>query len=176
VCHKPRGITPAQADALLRQEQIMAIQREYVNANEFAFSHLKEQLPLVVPQIVLSCGQIMGDSSPEIVNKADEHDYMSVIEQLVMASSTHSVFQADDAKDSLRASAGLFMMEDWRPPSWPAPYARSDIRSKPYYQYYGTVLSFYIPGLLLHDGSTAVRVRQHSRYYSMRQAHHGYKV
>jgi hypothetical protein len=61
--------TPAQADALLRQEQIMAIQREYVNANEFAFSHLKEQLPLVVPQIVLSCGQIMGDSSSEIVNK-----------------------------------------------------------------------------------------------------------
>jgi len=109
-----RGITPAQADALLRQEQIMAIQREYVNANEFAFSHLKEQLPLVVPQIVLSCGQIMGDSSSEIVNKAAEHDYMSVIEQLVMASSTHSVFQADDAKDSLRASAGLFMMEDWR--------------------------------------------------------------
>jgi hypothetical protein len=95
-----RGITPAQADALLRQEQIMAIQREYVNANEFAFNHLKEQLPLVVPQIVLSCGQIMGDSSSEIVNKAAEHDYMSVIEQLVMASSTHSVFQADDAKDS----------------------------------------------------------------------------
>jgi hypothetical protein len=42
----------------------------------------------------------MGDSSSEIVNKAAEHDYMSVIEQLVMASSTHSVFQADDAKDS----------------------------------------------------------------------------
>jgi hypothetical protein len=39
-----------------------------------------------------------------------------------------------------------------------------------------SVLSFYIPGLLLHDGSTAVRVRQHSRYYSMRQALYGYKV
>ena len=85
-----------------------------MNANEFAFNHLKEQLPLVVPQIVLSCGQIMGDSSAEVVNKAAEHDYMSVIEQLVMASSTHSVFQADDAKDALRASAGLFMMDDWR--------------------------------------------------------------
>jgi hypothetical protein len=51
----------------------------------------------------------MGDSSAEVVNKAAEHDYMSVIEQLVMASSTHSVFQADDALDALRASAGLFM-------------------------------------------------------------------
>ena len=109
-----RAVTPAQANALLRQEQIMAMQREYVNANEFAFNHLKEQLPLVVPQIVLACGQIMGDSSAEVVNKAAEHDYMSVIEQLVMASSTHSVFQADDAKDALRASAGLFMMDDWR--------------------------------------------------------------
>ena len=109
-----KGLTPEQADALLRQEQVIAIQREYMNANEFAFNHLKEQLPLVVPQIVLSCGQIMGDSSAEVVNKAAEHDYMSVIEQLVMASSTHSVFQADDAKDALRASAGLFMMDDWR--------------------------------------------------------------
>ena len=78
-----RAVTPAQANALLRQEQIMAMQREYVNANEFAFNHLKEQLPLVVPQIVLACGQIMGDSSAEVVNKAAEHDYMSVIEQLV---------------------------------------------------------------------------------------------
>jgi hypothetical protein len=60
------AVTPTQADALLRQEEIMAIQRGYVNANEFAFNHLKEQLPLVVPQIVLSCGQIMGDSSAEV--------------------------------------------------------------------------------------------------------------
>ena len=111
---RTRALAPAQAEVVLRQEQIMAMQREYVNANEFAFNHLKEQLPMVVPQIVLSCGQIMGDSSAEVVNKAAEHDYMSVIEQLVMASSTHSVFQADDALDALRASAGLFMMEDWR--------------------------------------------------------------
>ena len=75
-----RALTPAQAEALLRQEQIMAMQREYVNANEFAFNHLKEQLPLVVPQIVLSCGQIMGDSSAEVVNteasvKMSEHSF-----------------------------------------------------------------------------------------------------
>ena len=59
----------------------------------------------------------MGDSSAEVSQvydvcmdctpEAAKHDYMSVIEQLVMASS-----QADDAKDALRASAGLFMMED----------------------------------------------------------------
>ena len=52
-----------------RQEQVIAIQREYMNANEFAFNHLKEQLPLVVPQIVLSCGQIMGDSSAEDIHQ-----------------------------------------------------------------------------------------------------------
>jgi hypothetical protein len=51
---------------------------------------------------VLSRGQISGDSSTEVVNKATEHDYLSVVEQFVIASSTHSVFQADDALDALR--------------------------------------------------------------------------
>ena len=109
-----RGISSAAAETLLRQEQVMAMLKEYIDANECAFNMLKEQLPQVVPQIVLSRGQIMGDSSTEVVNKAAEHDYLSVVEQIVIASSTHSVFQVEDALDALRSSAGLFMMDDWR--------------------------------------------------------------
>ena len=109
-----RGLTPEQAEVVLRQEQVMAIQKEYINANELAFNHLKEQMPSVVQQIVLSRGQIMGDSAVEVVNQAAEHDYLSVLEQIIMASATFSVLQEDDVMDALRSSAGLFMMDDWR--------------------------------------------------------------
>jgi hypothetical protein len=109
-----RAIPAPQAETLLRREQVNAMLKEYFDANEYAFNMLKDQLPLVVPQVVLSRGQISGDSSTEVVNKATEHDYLSVVEQFVIASSTHSVFQADDALDALRASSGLFMMDDWK--------------------------------------------------------------
>ena len=82
-----RAVTATQAEALLRREQVNAILKEYFDANEYAFNMLKDQLPLVVPQVVLSRGQISGDSSTEVVNKATEHDYLSVVEQFVIASS-----------------------------------------------------------------------------------------
>ena len=50
----------------------------------------------------------------QVTNKATEHDYMSVVEHIIISSSTHSVFQADDAQDALRASAGLFLMDNWK--------------------------------------------------------------
>eukprot|EP01047_Picozoa_sp_COSAG01_P045600 COSAG01_NODE_4216_length_5230_cov_54.626778_4_plen_141_part_00 len=43
-------------------------------------------MPSVIHQIVLAKGQVMGDSSSEVTNKADEHD----------------------------CSAGLFMMDNWK--------------------------------------------------------------
>eukprot|EP01047_Picozoa_sp_COSAG01_P044948 COSAG01_NODE_4105_length_5343_cov_91.963577_4_plen_85_part_00 len=55
-------------------------------------------MPAVIHQIVLAKGQVMGDSSSEVTNKATEHDYMSVVEQIIISSSTHSVFQADDRR------------------------------------------------------------------------------
>eukprot|EP01047_Picozoa_sp_COSAG01_P001627 COSAG01_NODE_38_length_33931_cov_75.163632_4_plen_145_part_00 len=74
--------------------------KSYIDANEYAYNILRERMPAVIHQIVLAKGQVMGDSSSEVTNKATEHDYMSVVEQIIISSSTHSVFQADDAQDA----------------------------------------------------------------------------
>ena len=108
------GTDTAAAAKMLRREQVKAMIKEYIDANEYAYNVLRERMPSVIHQIVLAKGQVMGDSSSEVTNKADEHDYMSVVEQIIISSSTHSVFQADDAHDALRASAGLFMMDNWK--------------------------------------------------------------
>jgi predicted transcriptional regulator len=67
---RKKNIDRSTANTFLRREQVKAMVKSYIDANEYAYNILRERMPTVIHQIVLAKGQVMGDSSSEMQKRS----------------------------------------------------------------------------------------------------------